>query len=144
MKNGKDNRYNHNNNKKQHYRHLIPMGSKVYIHATHPGNSKAIYLCEARVVRQPRRQDDERYKVIITGVQTFSNETEAYLRRLIGMKILRDSKSLSQEKPWKYSSDGTWVRLQESEADQITRRTISNIKKDAVLQRRHRVFQRLD
>jgi hypothetical protein len=120
------------------------MGSKVYIHATHPANKKAIYLCEARIVRQPRRKDDERYKVIITGVQSFGGETESFLSRLIGMKIIRHSKGITTEKPWKYSSEGKWFRLEEREAEHLARRAITNIKKDVFRQRKNRSIPRLD
>ena len=124
---------------------MLPMGSLVFINATHPTSKKNIYLCQARIVRQPRRRDDERYKVVITGVQTFGTETSQFLSAFIGMKIVRHSKGISTEKPLTYSyQESRWTALAETEAEQLARRTITNIKKDFIRQRKHQPIQRLD
>jgi len=140
---------NYNRNKyKGHDRNKtpkpLPIGSTVFVHVTYPKNTRTIYLCEARIVRQPRYRDDQRYKVVIIKAQTFAKETDNILSRLIGMKIVRQLSSLSTEKSWKYSSEGVWIGMKEKEADQITFRTINNIKKDITRQKKHSLFPRLD
>ena len=123
---------------------LLSMGAKVFIHASHPTNKKSIFLCEARIVRQPRRKDDERYKVVITGVQSFGSESERYFNAMIGMRIVRHSKGITTTKPTMYSSGGRWVGVEEQYAQQLVKRAVTNIRKDILHQKKNCDIPRLD
>lgn len=101
-------------------------------------------MCEGYIVRVPRNKSEDKYKILITGVRAFSEkDSSAFLNRLIGMKVVRQTKAINREEPWANTSL-TWHKLEGQKAMEKFKHTVSAIRKEPHKQSKNRPVPRLD
>jgi len=111
----------------QHRKQLqFRFGEPVFFHASlYPAKNKNatadLVGCQGVVVRVPRYNDPEVYKVLITSVTSRETVKLPTYRHLLGKKFLRKTDQLSKQEPiwWK---DSGWLNLNKTKQFEVLNR----------------------
>ena len=111
---------------------VLPVNDTVVISVHHPVNHRQVYMCEAKIIRQPIYRGGP-YKLLITGIKTNLpvGTNDPAILKLLGLKLLRRQDNVTSTKTthWTRQDTDIWVRLDENTIEKTVGQAVINIRR---------------